>query len=197
MAAKLIDLEKRRYASMKQYAIKQALERLDAEHPGFRPEPCVALIAAYEEEGNIGPVLEKMPETCLGEKYTTVVIVDGGDDRTAEICRTFPDVIVIEFPVNLGHGVALQVGYRFCIERGAQYIVTLDADGQNDPVELPTLIQDIVEDKSDFVLASRRLGVDTTENHFRAMAATGNASQALGILDRLDALDAAQGKQAT
>ena len=53
MAAKLIDLEKRRYASMKQYAIKQALERLDAEHPGFRPEPCVALIAAYEEARNL------------------------------------------------------------------------------------------------------------------------------------------------
>ncbi|CAB4857761.1 unannotated protein [freshwater metagenome] len=169
MASKLIDLEKRRYDSMKKYAIRQALEQLDSERPGFVPKPFVALIAAYEEEGNIGPVLEKMPTLVLGEPYTTIVVVDGGDDRTAEICRTFPEVIVIEFPVNLGHGVALQVGYRFCIERGAQYIVTLDADGQNDPVELPELIRDIVEDRSDFVLASRRLGVDTTENHFRAV----------------------------
>ena len=46
-------------------------------------------------------------------------------------------------------------------------------------------------------LSAHALSAWDTENHFRAMAATGNASQALGILDRLDALDAAQGKQAT
>ena len=169
MSSKLVDLEKRRYSKMKEYAIRQALARLDTERPGFRPQAMVALIAAYEEEGNIGPVLEKMPATIDGRPYTTVVVIDGGDDRTSEIVRSFPDVVVIEFPVNLGHGVALQVGYRYCISHEVDAIVTLDADGQNDPSEIPTLLRDINEDKSDFVLASRVLGVDTTSNHVRAV----------------------------
>jgi glycosyltransferase involved in cell wall biosynthesis len=165
--AKLIDLETRRYGKLKSYAISQALARLESEFPGFTPEPIVALICAYEEEGNIGGVLEKMPASVDGRPYTTVVVVDGGEDRTAEICRSFPGVIVIEFPVNLGHGVALRVGYRFCINRGATSIVTLDADGQNDPAEIPALLKDILDDTSDFVVASRRLGVDTTKDRFR------------------------------
>ena len=169
MSSKLIDLEKRRYSKMKEYAIRQALARLDDERPGFQPHRAVALIAAYEEEGNIGPVLEKMPTSIDGAPFTTIVVVDGGEDRTSEIVRTFSDVVVIEFPVNLGHGVALQVGYRYCIEKGVEAIVTLDADGQNDPVEIPALLRDINDDKSDFVLASRVLGVDTTSNHVRAV----------------------------
>jgi glycosyltransferase involved in cell wall biosynthesis len=167
--AKLVDLETRRYGKLKSYAIAQAIARLESDFPSYRPEPLVALICAYEEEGNIGGVLEKMPETVEGQKYSTIVVVDGGDDKTADICRSFPGVVVIEFPVNLGHGVALQVGYRFCIERGAHYIVTLDADGQNDPAEIPVLVRDLLEDKSDFVVASRRLGVDTTEDRFRKL----------------------------
>ena len=165
--AKLVDLETRRYGKLKSYAIKQALARLESDHANFTPQPIVALICAYEEEGNIGGVLEKMPKTVEGHDYTTLVVVDGGDDRTAEICRSFPGVVVIEFPVNLGHGVALQVGYRFCIDRGATYIVTLDADGQNDPAEIPVLARDLLDDTSDFVVASRRLGVDTTKDRFR------------------------------
>ena len=92
------------------------MERFDADYPGFQPEAIVASICAYEEEGNIGDVLAKMPATIDGEPYTTLVVVDGGEDRTAEIARSYPGVKVIEFPVNLGHGVALQVTYRYCID---------------------------------------------------------------------------------
>jgi len=43
-------------------------------------------------------VLEKMPTSINGEPYTVLVVVDGGEDRTAEIARSFPGVLVIEFP---------------------------------------------------------------------------------------------------
>lgn len=162
-----VDLERRRLVGLRNFAIAHALDRLEVERPGFVPRETVVLFAAYEEEGNIGMVLDKMPETVDGRPYTTVVVVDGGTDKTADICRTYPDVVVIEFPTNLGHGVALQVGYRFCIERGATYVVTIDADGQNDPVEIPTLLAPLVADESDFVVASRRLGVDNTSDNFR------------------------------
>lgn len=164
-----VDIEGRRLADLRAFAIRYALDQLESERPGFRPEPTVALFCAYEEEGNIGFVLDKMPSDINGAPYTTVVVVDGGHDKTAEICRGYPGVVVIEFPTNLGHGVALQVGYRFCIERGATYVITLDADGQNDPVEMPALLAPLVADESDFVVASRRLGVDNTTDNFRKL----------------------------
>ena len=162
-----VDLEKRRLDGLRTFAIKQSLAQLDIERPNFSPESVVVLICAYEEEGNIGLVLDKMPSNVGGSPFTTLVVVDGGSDSTAEICRSYPDVVVIEFATNLGHGVALQVGYRFCIDRGAKYIVTIDADGQNDPVEIPQLLVALTDDSSDFVVASRRLGIDNTSDRFR------------------------------
>ena len=161
------DLEQRRSTRLREYAIAQALARLETEKPGFSPEAIVASICAYEEEGNIAHVLEKMPESVNGEPYTTLVVVDGGDDRTAEIARSFPGVIVIEFPVNLGHGVALQVTYRYCVHHNVKYVVTLDADGQNDPSEIPQILAPLLADTTDFVLGSRVLGVDKTSDKVR------------------------------
>jgi glycosyltransferase involved in cell wall biosynthesis len=160
-------LENRRLARLRTYTIDQAMAQLESEHPGFKPESIVASICAYEEEGNIGGVLDKMPALINGELYTTLVVVDGGDDKTAAIARSYPGVIVIEFPVNLGHGVALQVTYRYCIDHNVKYIVTLDADGQNDPAEIPQVLAPLLSDRADFVVASRRLGVDRTSDRFR------------------------------
>jgi glycosyltransferase involved in cell wall biosynthesis len=161
------NLEKLRSTRLRAYAIDQALAKMADEYPGFQPEPIVASICAYDEEGNIAAVLEKMPTSVDGSAYTTLVVVDGGDDRTAEIARSFPGVVVIEFPVNLGHGVALQVTYRYCIDHGVKYIVTLDADGQNDPAEIPQVLAPLISDQADFVVASRRLGVDKTTDRVR------------------------------
>jgi len=162
-----VDLEKIRVARLRKYAIDQALASLEMERPGFKPAAIVALICAYEEEGNIANVLDKLPPDVNGQSYTPLVIVDGGDDRTAEIARRYPNVVVIEFPVNLGHGVALQVGYRYCINHHVTYIVTLDADGQNDPAEIPDVLAPLLRDESDFVVTSRRLGTDNTTDRFR------------------------------
>ncbi len=70
-------------------------------------------------------------------------------------------------PVNLGQGAALRLGYRLAAEHGARYVVTLDADGQNDPSEMDTVVAPLLEDTADFVIASRRLGVDQTTDRFR------------------------------
>jgi glycosyltransferase involved in cell wall biosynthesis len=161
------DLEKRRISRLRDFAIAQARDRFDADYPGFVPEDIVASICAYEEEGNIGDVLKKMPDTLNGSPYTTFVVVDGGSDKTAEIARSFPGVKVFEFPVNLGHGVALQVTYRYCIEHNVKYVVTLDADGQNDPAEMPQILAPLQSDQADFVVASRVLGEDKTTDVVR------------------------------
>ena len=162
------NLEADRLASLRRHVIAAAMTDFDDRYPDLRFTAAVGLICAYEEEGNIGDVLAKMPSEACGLPVTTLVVVDGGDDRTAQIAREL-GAVTFEFPSNLGHGVALQVGYRLCVERGATYAVTLDADGQNDPAEIPVMLQPLVEDEADFVLASRRLGVDTTSDRFRKL----------------------------
>jgi glycosyltransferase involved in cell wall biosynthesis len=135
-------------------------------YPDLKLSPAVGLICAFDEENNIGAVLAAMPDSACGLAMSTLVVVDGGTDATDRVSL---DAGAITFVLgeNLGHGYALRVGYALCIELGAQYVVTLDADGQNDPAEIPDLLQPLVDDESDFVLASRRLGRDTTTDRFR------------------------------
>jgi glycosyltransferase involved in cell wall biosynthesis len=126
----------------------------------------VGLICAYEEEANIGAVLAAMPHQACGLAVSTLVVVDGGADQTDQVALD-SGAITFVLTENLGHGYALRVGYALAIELGAQFVVTLDADGQNDPSELPVMLQPLVDDEADFVVASRRLGQDTTTDRFR------------------------------
>ncbi|HEX3947931.1 MAG TPA: glycosyltransferase family 2 protein [Acidimicrobiales bacterium] len=162
-------------ANVGQRARLQALQRLvvdlgrqafEARYPDLELTPVVALLCAYEEEANLGDVLRRVPATACGLPVTPVVVVDGGADATDRVALEHGAVTFI-FPVNLGHGVALRVGYDLAVSAGARYVVTLDADGQNDPAEMATMLAPLVEDSADFVVASRRLGVDRTADRYR------------------------------
>ena len=146
--------------------IEASRQEFETRYPDLKLSPVVALICAYEEEANIGPVLSAVPMEACGLAVTTLVVVDGGADRTDDIAKESGAVTFV-LNENLGHGYALRVGYALCIEQGAQYVVTLDADGQNDPSEIPVMLQPLVDDEADFVVASRVLGRDTTTDRFR------------------------------
>jgi len=146
--------------------IEESRREFDQRHPDVKFSPVVGLICAYDEEDNIGAVLEAMPAEACGLAVTTLVVVDGGTDKTDQVAKDSGAVTFV-LSENLGHGYALRVGYALCIELGAQYVVTLDADGQNDPGEVPVMLQPLVDDEADFVVASRVLGRDTTTDRFR------------------------------
>jgi len=149
-----------------QAVIAASRKKFDERYPGLRLAAAVGLICAFEEEDNIGAVLKAMPETACGLPLTTLVIVDGGEDKTEQVSLD-AEAITFTLTENLGHGYALRVGYALCIELGADYVITLDADGQNDPAEIPVMLQPLVDDEADFVVASRVLGQDTTTDRFR------------------------------
>jgi glycosyltransferase involved in cell wall biosynthesis len=107
-----------------------------------------------------------MPAEACGLAVTTLVIVDGGRDATDQVALDSGAVTFV-LTENLGHGYALRVGYTLCVELGAQFVITLDADGQNDPAEVPVMLQPLVDDEADFVVASRVLGRDTTTDRTR------------------------------
>jgi glycosyltransferase involved in cell wall biosynthesis len=158
--------EQRRVAGLERFAIERALNEYSARYPALKLPPVIALICAYEEGDNIGDVLKAVPAEACGLEVAPLVIVDGGTDTTAAVSLDFGAITCV-FPTNLGHGVALQVGYRLCVDGGARYVVTLDADGQNDPGEMADMLEPLVAGTADLVVASRRLGVDETSDQVR------------------------------
>jgi glycosyltransferase involved in cell wall biosynthesis len=168
MTRNVSDRQDARLRALQSLVIDLARQDFTERYPDLALPPVVVLICAYLEQDNIGDVLARIPGQACGLPVVPLVVVDGGDDATAKVAMA-AGAITLVFPVNLGHGVALRVGYETCIEGGARYVVTLDADGQNDPAEIETMLQPLVDDAADFVLASRRLGTDETADGYRRL----------------------------
>ena len=128
--------------------------------------PVAIVIAAYNEEGAIGPVIEALPGEVCGLATVTVVVADGCADGTVAEARA-AGAMVCDVPVNRGQGAALRLGYRLAREGGADYIVTTDADGQYNPAEIERVLAPVVAGEADFVTGSRRLGSQETKDMIR------------------------------
>jgi hypothetical protein len=133
-----------------------------------RLPPLAVVIAAYNEEGAIGPVVGAIPATIAGLAATTIVVSDGATDATAKEARQ-AGALVCEVPVNRGQGAALRLGYRVAREGGARYIVTTDGDGQYNPAEIEGLLAPILSGQADFVTGSRTLGSEETRDPVRKL----------------------------
>jgi glycosyltransferase involved in cell wall biosynthesis len=128
--------------------------------------PVAIVIAAYNEEGAIGPVIRELPTQACGLATTAIVVCDGCKDHTAEEARE-AGAMVCDVPVNRGQGAALRLGYRLAREGGAGFIVTTDADGQYNPAEIENVLAPVVNGEADFVTGSRRLGSQETKDAVR------------------------------
>jgi glycosyltransferase involved in cell wall biosynthesis len=131
-----------------------------------RLPPVAIVIAAFNEEGAIGPVVAALPQTLAGLAAATIVVADGAVDATAKEARQ-AGALVCDVPVNRGQGAALRLGYRLARDGGARYIVTTDADGQYNPTEIESLLAPILAGQADFVTGSRTLGSEETKDPVR------------------------------
>jgi len=117
----------------------------------------VVVSPAYNEAENIGPVIAAMPETIDGHHVVPIVIDDHSEVGTAQAARAV-GALVATLPIRRGGGLALRVGYDVALMLGADIVVTIDADGQHQPEEMPTLVKPILEGDADHVNGSRMLG---------------------------------------
>ena len=139
----------------------------EAGEAGEHLPPVAIVIAAYNEQGVIGSVVDALPATICGLATQAVVVSDGSKDETVSEARTH-GALVADVTVNRGQGAALRLGYRLAREGGAQYIVTTDADGQYNPAEMERVLAPVVAGQADFVTGSRKLGSQETKDRSAA-----------------------------
>jgi glycosyltransferase involved in cell wall biosynthesis len=108
------------------------------------------LIPAYNAQETLGSVLKKVEPL----KIDTIVVDDGSSDETKRVASE-NGAHLLENPLNLGKGAALQTGFQYILQKGYQLIITLDADGQHDPSEIPSLLEIFQSVKPDILIASR------------------------------------------
>ena len=130
--------------------------------------PLAIVIAAFNEQGAIGPVLEALPQSVSGQDVAKIVVSDGSVDDTVKEADA-AGALVCDVPVNRGQGAALRLGYRLAREGGAHYIVTTDADGQYNPAEIASLLAPILAGEADFVSGSRTRGSEETKDPVRKL----------------------------
>jgi glycosyltransferase involved in cell wall biosynthesis len=141
----------------------------------------VACIPAYNEERTIAKVVVG----CQRNVDRVIVCDDGSNDMTAEIAERL-GADVVRHPSNMGKGEALRTLFKAARNLGADVMVTIDADAQHDPVEIPQLLKELEKGAADIVIGSRFLGTGNSENvpsHRRVMNKLFNAMTVEGITD--------------
>jgi glycosyltransferase involved in cell wall biosynthesis len=100
----------------------------------MKDTPILALIPAWNEAARIGPIVEAT------HAYLPVLVVDDGSrDDTSAVAEAAGATVVCH-PQNRGKGVALKTGFAWALERDCEAVLTLDADGQHDPADIPKFL---------------------------------------------------------
>ena len=112
------------------------------------------IIPAFNEEKSIGKVIDDIPKHLVDE---VIVVNNNSTDKTAETAQKAGATVLFE-PFK-GYGAACLKGIAYLDGKDFQLVIFMDGDYSDYPGEIIKLIQPIVEDKYDFVLGSRVLGV--------------------------------------
>ncbi len=145
-------------------------------------EKIAVIIPAYNEEESIADVIDSVHAMQMqGVELIPVVVNDCSKDRTADIAAD-KDCVLLDLPVNLGIGGAVQSGFRYAFEQGFDYAVQMDGDGQHPASEIPKLYDALKNSAANVAIGSRfiegegfqstgmrRLGINYLKNLIRLL----------------------------
>lgn len=122
----------------------------------------IILIPAYNAAKTIRNVFKRIPRDFLSKVAEFLVVNDGSKDETLleleSLQKEYFNVNIINKNPNEGYALAQKTGFKLALEKGADIVILLHADGQYAPEEIPRLIRPLLEDKADIVQGSRILG---------------------------------------
>jgi glycosyltransferase involved in cell wall biosynthesis len=121
------------------------------------------VIPCYNGARRIGDVVRG----ALGPGRPVVVVDDGSSDDSSAAARAAGATVVLRHPRNQGKGAALRSGFRWACAEGAAAVLTLDADGQHDPAEIPALLAAYAETPEALVIGVRSFDRETMPRRSR------------------------------
>jgi glycosyltransferase involved in cell wall biosynthesis len=113
---------------------------------------CLIIIPAYNEAANIEKVINNIVQNY--PQYDYVIINDGSTDKTEEVCAN-AGYQVLNLPINMGIGGAVQTGYRYAKKNNYDAAVQIDGDGQHDVAFLEDMLKLLESGEADVVIGSR------------------------------------------
>jgi len=113
-------------------------------------ERALVLIPSFNAAKTVGNVVRDAKQYVPD----VVVINDGSRDDTATVARA-ASAEVVDHPQNRGKGGALKTGFAYAIQNGYDVVITLDADGQHLPREIPKFLRAREETKADLIIGGR------------------------------------------
>lgn len=113
---------------------------------------CLIIIPAYNEAANIEKVINNIVQNY--PQYDYVIINDGSTDKTEEVCAN-AGYQVLNLPINMGIGGAVQTGYRYAKKNNYDAAVQIDGDGQHDVAFLEDMLKLLETGEADVVIGSR------------------------------------------
>ena len=140
-----------------------------------RPAPDVSLVVpVYNERENVGALVTEIAAALAGRRYEIVAVDDGSTDGSlAELLRlkhAHPELHIVVFERNAGQSAAFVAGFRAARGRA---IVTLDADLQNDPADVPALLAELERSGAACVAGYRANRRDTPWRRLQSRIANG------------------------
>lgn len=116
----------------------------------------VVVIPAYNNVATVASVLKRVLEYA-GD---VMVVNDGSTDDILTVLQDFPSVRLITYSRNRGKGYALRKGLEAAAQQGFRYALTMDADGQHFPEDIPVFLQEIKACPDALVIGARNLASD-------------------------------------
>ncbi len=108
------------------------------------------LLPAYNEAKAIGNIISKSRAFI----ESIIVVDDGSNDTTARIAENL-SVVVLKHKSNLGKGMALRTGFEYALKQGYELVLTMDADGQHEPEDIPRFLEKLRNDNPDILIGAR------------------------------------------
>ena len=108
------------------------------------------LIPVYNEQATIGQLVRE----CRRYSDSIYVVDDGSRDRSSKIAQG-EGAIIIEHNKNKGKGASLRDGFQEILKEDFKALITMDGDGQHDPLEIPKFIREFQETNADLILGNR------------------------------------------
>lgn len=128
------------------------------------------VVPVFNEEGNVERLHREIVEVCEQNGYTYEIIFvnDGSTDRTVELCKTLKPLKLICMRKNFGQTAAMDAGIKAAKN---DYIVTMDGDCQNDPADIPRMLDYLEENNLDIVSGWRKNRKDSLLKKFTSRGA--------------------------